>query len=329
MRRSTAHRSGEGIPLLWFPAVFAALLGALALNAYTNPRPHGMQLGVVASTVDANSLTAQLNESIPDGFNTHRYNTPEAAEDGIRKQEIVAAVIRNPGSTELLIATAASKIRANYLEQTLGSALAEEEWPTPVDVTDVVPLRPQDATGNAMMFWGLPLLVAGFLASILLLPYSTWSLARKMTTIAYIAAASSAAVYGLAVCMQLLPSQPLLLVYGFTLAQTIAWLCIGIAPFARRYVLVVTATFVLVLGIPSAAGTVPTDLLPVVPRYLSKVMPLAQTISLARASAYFGGHGFLRPLSMLLGWALLGALLLVLAERRASNPGSILKPTGA
>jgi hypothetical protein len=167
-----------------------------------------------------------------------------------------------------------------------------------------------------MMFWGLPLLVAGFIASILLLQFAAWSLPRKLTAVAIIGALSSAADFGIAIGMHLLPAQPLLIVYGFVLIQAISWIALGMAPFVKQFFVVVAATFVIGLGIPSAGGTVPADLLPDVPRWLSTIMPLSQTISLGRAAAYFDGNGTMRPLLILMGWALFGAVLVGVAEWR-------------
>jgi hypothetical protein len=235
--------------------------------------------------------------------------------DALRHQDVVAAVV-DGSPAELLVTGGSSSVRATYLEQALPPILAQEGWRGPPTVTDVTPRRGQDVTGNAAMFWGLPLLVVGFIISILLLQFATWSLTRKAAAIAVVGALSSAAIFAIATGMDVLPAKPLLLVYGFVLTQAIAWLSCGIAPFAKQYFVVVSGTFVLILGIPSAGGTVPTDLLPDVPRWLSEFMPLSQAIALGRSTAYFHDHGALRPLLILLGWAVLGAALMLAGEWR-------------
>ena len=317
MRSSSTQPSlARGLSLLWYPVAFAALLGALALAAYTHPQPHEVRLGVVAPTGVTDSLAGRLDTGFPQGFLTTPYASRAQAVDALRHQDIVAAVVAG-SPAELLVTSASSSIRASYLEQTLPAVLAREGWRGPPTVTDVVPRLTPDATGNAAMFWGLPLLVVGFIASILLLQFATWSLARRAGVIAVVGALSSAAVFAIATGMDVLPVRPLLLGYGFVLTQAIAWLCSGIAPFAKQYFVVVSGTFVLILGIPSAGGTVPTDLLPDVPRWLGAFMPLSQTIALGRSTAYFHDHGALRPLLILLGWTVLGAGLMLAGEWRA------------
>jgi hypothetical protein len=313
---STQPSLARGLSLLWYPVVFAALLGALALAAYTHPQPHEVRLGIVASPAATDSLAGRLDTRFPQGFLTTPYASRAQAVDALRHQDVVAAVVSG-SPAELLVASASSSIRATYLEQTLPPVLAQEGWRGPPTVTDVVPRRAQDATGNAAMFWGLPLLVVGFITSILLLQLATWSLARKAGVIAVVGALSSASVFAIATGMDVLPAKPLLLLYGFVLTQAIAWLSSGIAPLAKQYFVAVSGTFVLILGIPSAGGTVPTDLLPDVPRWLGAFMPLSQTIALGRSTAYFHDHGALRPLLILLGWAVLGAALMLGGEWRA------------
>lgn len=309
----------RGLSLLWFPVFFAAVLGALALASFTQPAPHEMRVGVVASPADADALAGRLDALYPEGFVTTTYASVLDARDAIVHQDVVAAVVDRAPDAELLVASGSSNTRATYLAKVLPPILAAQGWPGTPTVTDVVPRRSDDATGNAMMFWAMPLMVTGFVTSILLLQLAAWSLVRKSTVIAIIGALASLSLYVTAALLDVLPSEPLLLVYGFLLTQAVAWLTTGSAPFVKQFFLPVTATFVLVLGLPSATGTMPTDLLPAIPRWLSEVMPLSQAIRLGRATAYFHDHGSLTPLLILFGWAVLGAALMVFGERRTAH----------
>lgn len=305
----------RGLSVLWFPVAYAILLGALALNAYTHPRPHDVSLGVVGSGASVTALADQLHDEFPGGFAVRRFATAQDAVAGIRQQEVVAAIVASPRSSQLLVTSASDYVRTAYLEKLLPPQMARAGLGGAPVVKDVVPRRAADVTGNAMMFWGLPLLVIGYLTSVLLLPFAAWSLTRKVVAIALIGAASSAAVFAIAVLMRLLPAQPLLIVYGFLLTQAIAWICTGISPFLRQFFIMAAVTFVLILGSPTSGGTVPADLLPDVPRWLNAFMPFAQTIALGRAASYFNGHGTFEPLAILVGWAALGAGLMIAGER--------------
>jgi ABC-type multidrug transport system permease subunit len=82
----------------------------------------------------------------------------------------------------------------------------------------------------------------------------------------------------------------------------------------------VAMTFVLILGIPTAGGSVPPDMLPAALGTLHQVLPFGQFIDLARSTAYFGGHDAVGPFLTLLGWAFAAATLFAFAARRAKRP---------
>ncbi|WP_017933197.1 hypothetical protein [Nocardioides sp. Iso805N] len=306
---------GRAASVLWFPIVFAALFAALALGAFTHPAAHQLRLGVVGSQAQVDALAGRLDRDHPAGFRTTPYATSEQAATAVRTQAVSAAVVLGD-RPELVVASAGGATRVSYLVKALPSVLTEEGWRSALTVRDVVPLRARDQTGNAVFFWALPLMVVGMVTAILLLQFAVWPAWRKAASIAVIGSVSSVLVWAIAVATSVLPAQPLLLVYGFMLTQAIGWIATGMTPFVKQYFVAVAMTFVLALGVPSAGGTVVGDLLPGPTRWLNAFMPLAQTVSLARAAAYFDGHGTLRPLLILLGWLLLGAALMLAMHRR-------------
>lgn len=304
--------------VLWFPMVFAALFAALALASFTHPSAHDVRLGVVAGSggqAQVDSFSGRLDRDHPTGFRASTYSSVEAAEAAVRRQDVVAAVVLDE-HPELVVATASSVSRVSYLQKVLPAELAAEGLGQAVKVDDVATPATNDQTGNAVYFWALPLVVVGLVTAILLLQFAAWSLGRKLAAIAVIGAVSSVLVWAIATGMDVLPTQPLLLVYGFLITQVIGWIMTGMTPFVRQFFVPVAMTFVLALGAPSAGGTVVGDLLPQPVRWLNEVMPMAQVVSLARAAAYFDGHGTPRPLLILLGWLVAGAALMYAAHRR-------------
>ncbi|SCD88712.1 hypothetical protein GA0115251_12743 [Streptomyces sp. TverLS-915] len=131
-------------------------------------------------------------------------------------------------------------------------------------------------------------------------------------------------VHFLATGLDVLPGgHPLLLLYGFLFTQAIGWLTTAAALVARKHLLPIAMTFVLILGVPTSGGTVSGDMLPGFGRALHTVLPFARFLDLTRAEAYFGGHGAVAPLLALLGWAAAGAGALLGAElwtRRSARP---------
>jgi hypothetical protein len=114
--------------------------------------------------------------------------------------------------------------------------------------------------------------------------------------------------------------QPVLIVHAFLLTQTIGWLTTAVALLAKHHFMPVAMTFVLILGIPTAGGSVPPDMLPAALGALHQILPFGQFIDLVRSSAYFGGHDTVRPFLTLLGWIAAAATLFAFAARRANRP---------
>ncbi|MGW0778875.1 hypothetical protein ACWD01_35910 [Streptomyces sp. NPDC002835] len=88
---------------------------------------------------------------------------------------------------------------------------------------------------------------------------------------------------------------------------------------AKHHFMPVAMTFVLILGIPTAGGSVPPDMLPAALGALHQMLPFGQFVDLARSSACFGGHDTVRPFLTLLGWLAAAATLFAFAARRANR----------
>jgi hypothetical protein len=302
--------------VLWFPMVFAALFAALALTTFTHPQAHDMSLGLVGQPAQVRVVADRLDSVEPGGFETSQLTSADQAVAAVRSQRVAAALVLGE-RPELVVASAAGTTRVTYLEKVLPPVLAAEGWQASLTVDDVVAPSAEDQTGNAVFFWGLPLMVVGMVTAILLLQFAVWPAWRKAASIGVIGAVSSVLVWAIGVSADVLPAEPLLVLYGFLLTQAIGWIATGMTPFVKQYFVAVAMTFVLALGVPSAGGTVVGDLLPGPARFLHAFMPLAQAVSLARSAAYFDGHGTLRPLLILLGWLVLGAGLMLAMHRHA------------
>jgi hypothetical protein len=150
----------------------------------------------------------------------------------------------------------------------------------------------------------------------------TWSIEHRAVAVVGMGAVGSVAAYITVVNLDALPSKPELLFYAFFLSQVFGQLLLGAAPILKQYFLPTAMTFSLVVGVPSAGGTVPPDLLPVGLRYLSDVLPLAQGVRATRSVAYFHGADVIPPTVILLAWLVvaLSGLVFVWYRDRPSNP---------
>ena len=280
--------------MLWFPFFFAAAMSVVFLSAFAHPEPHGLRLGVIGPDVP-----------LPQGVEPHHVT----GAGGVATGELAGAY--DSATSTLYVASAASGTRADYLAGVLH----------PARTVDLVPLAGGDVSGAGAFFYGLPLLLVGLITSIVLLQHGNRPLRRKLTLIAATGAFAAVVAWTTAVTLDVIPADAWLLLHGFLLTQAIGWLTTGVAKAAKRAFMPISMTFVLILGIPTAGATVNADMLPAPLRWLHEVLPFGQFVEVFRASAYFGGHGLVRPLGVLVAWVVVGAAVVVWTHRTATPAG--------
>ncbi|BBH69938.1 hypothetical protein ACTI_66230 [Actinoplanes sp. OR16] len=294
---------GRVLSLIWFPFFFAAAMSVLYLAAFAHPEPHDLRLGVIG--------TAPAH--LPPGFATEAVTGTGGVADGD-----LAAVYDSATST-LYVASAASGTRADYLTAVLH----------PATTVDLVPVASGDVSGVSLFFYGLPMLLVGLITSIVLLQFGMWPVRRKVATIAATGAFATVVAFTAGVARDVIPADGWLLLYGFLLTQAIGWLTSALPRLVRQFFMPVAMTFVLILGIPTSGATVNADMLPAPLGWLHRVLPFGQFIEAARASAFFGGHGLAKPLTVLVAWAVGAALLLAWTARPAvvvAVPQEVIEP---
>jgi hypothetical protein len=183
-------------------------------------------------------------------------------------------------------------------------------------LVDVVPLLPGDS-GNGVFFFVFPMMLVGLVTVLVLLQRaSAWSIGRRMLAVAAMGAVGATTAYVTLNTLEVLPDKPVLLLYAFFLSQIFGQLLLGAAALLKQYFLPVALTFVLILNVPSAGGTVPPDLLPTGLRVLSNVLPLAQGVKITRSVVYFDGAELLGPTLILVGWAFVALTALVVSSKK-------------
>jgi hypothetical protein len=262
------------------------------------------------------TLSNDLHAVNSAGFRVDQVRSETTAVSAVRDRDVAAAYVETTASQPVFyVAKAASAIRASYLQGVFTQLALNARTPPP-QLVDVVPLLSGDS-GNAVFFFVFPMLMVGIITVLVLLQRAqTWSIEHRALAVAGMGAVGAAAAYITVVNLNALPDKPALLLYAFFLSQVFGQLLLGAAPILKQYFLPVAMTFSLVVGVPSAGGTVPPDLLPVGLRYLSDVLPLAQGVRVTRSVAYFGGADLLAPTMILVAWAVVALIGLVFARYR-------------
>ncbi|OAH11735.1 hypothetical protein [Streptomyces jeddahensis] len=306
--------------VLWFPVFFAAAFAVMFLGAFASPAPHDMKLGVTGTGAQVTAVEKAVRQVAGNGVEIRRLPDRQEAEHLVRQGELAGAYVAgDPQDPELLLASASSAIRADYLKEVIGREAAQQVSGAPATSVDLVPAARGDVSGVGLFFYAMPLLLVGMITSIVLLQAVTWTAGKKAAAIAATGAFASVSVYAVAVSMDVVPAKPVLIVHAFLLTQAIGWLTTAVALLAKHHFMPVAMTFVLILGIPTAGGSVPPDMLPAALGALHQMLPFGQFIDLVRSSAYFGGHDTVRPLITLLGWIAAAATLFTFAARRRAS----------
>ncbi|WP_461695358.1 hypothetical protein [Streptomyces sp. DT18] len=314
--------------VLWFPLFFVAAFATMALTSFTHPSPHHVSLGVAGTARQVAAVERTLDQAEPGGFDVRQVADAGAGRVEVARGDLAAVYVPDGGAdgSELLVSSASGSTRATYLTHAVAPRLDA------ATVHDVRHTASGDVSGTGLFFAGMPLALVGMITSIVLLQSGPASPRRRLGVIAATGAFGSLFVHFLATGLDVLPGgHPLLLLYGFLFTQAIGWLTTAAALVARKHLLPIAMTFVLILGVPTSGGTVSGDMLPGFGRALHTVLPFARFLDLTRAEAYFGGHGALAPLLALLGWAAAGAGALLGAElwTRGSarpKPDKVLPP---
>jgi hypothetical protein len=329
------------LSLVWFPFFFVGAFSLMLLAAYAHPTPHDVSVQVVGSSAQAAHVRQALAEVKAGGFDVSSASSSTTAKSAVEHGEIAAAFITGP-TPSLIVATGASGSRAGYLTRVFQS-VAQGADTGHVHIIDAAPTASGDPNGNALMFLGLPLLLVGMIAAIVLMQFGAWSFSGKVIVIGLAGAFGSVFTYLLALAESVIPNNEWILLYAFMLTQAIGWLGLGGAAFLRQYFLPALMTFVLILGIPSAGATVPQDMSPAFVRWLNSFMPFAQFIDATRSGTYLKATDLARPLIVLTAWDLGGAVLIAatvmlmrrrhraaeLAEERANADRADPEPRGA
>lgn len=306
--------------VLWFPILFALALPFVWEITFHAPQPHEVPIAVVGNRRQVEAIRADLQAVKPGGFNVTKYRSATVAAEDVSSRQLAAAYVEVlPPGDELLVARAASAISANYL-QSVFTAIATEAHQPPPRLVDLVPLLSGDS-GTGIFFFTFPMMMVGVITVLVLLQKApTWSVEQRSLSVVGTGAVGALIAYATSVNLDVLPNKPVLLLLAFTFSQVIGQLLVGLVPFLKQYFLPVVMTFVMIVSVPSAGATMAPDLIPTGLRYLSAVLPLAQTAKIARSVAYFDGEQTLGPWLILLGWGVIALATLGLARHSLSGP---------
>jgi hypothetical protein len=317
-------------------AVLLPLMIVLAVLAFAWPAariaPRHLPVGIVGTGRTSEQVLTGLDRSDPGGFDVHRYADEASARAAIQHRDIYGAFAVSRGGITVLEASAASPSVAQLLS-TVGQHLGSSR----PAVSDVVPLSAGDPRGLVLPSALLPMTICGvIMASVIGLVLGFRPAWRQIMALIVVSAAAGLGAYLIAQgFLGALPHEAvatwaalslIVLAIGATTAGLIA--LIGAAGLGLGILLMIF------IGNPFSGVTSAPELLPAPVGAIGQWLPPGAGASLLRSTAYFGGHGAVGHLTVLLVWIAAGLAAIVaghhapvrFAARRAWKPAAQIKP---
>ena len=281
--------------------------------------PRDLPLGVVGPAPDALATGSS--------FSVHRYVDAPVARHGIRQREVYGAVVDSSHGRTLYVASAASPLVAQLLEQTLAAPATSGPH---VRVVDVVPADARDPRGAVLSSSVLPLVLAGIVGGFAL----GLGLSPGVPQVAGLVAVSVlAGLVAIGIVQgwlgvlggSWLENGGVLALTVLAISATIA----GLGALLRLPGFILGAGMMMVIGNPFSAVSSAPELLPKPVGLIGQLLPPGAGGNLLRSTAFFDGAGGAGHVSVLLVWAVLGLVAVWTGgHRRAASSWSVATDVG-
>jgi hypothetical protein len=298
--------------------VVQALLVSLFSGVAANTEPRDLPVVVTGPAPAAEGFATQLEQARPGAFDVTQVADAAAADQALRDREAYAAFVLGPDGASLRTASAASPAVAQLLTQ----AAAELGDGQPVPVVDVVPGSPDDPRGAGFGAGFLPLALTSMLAGIALAVAVRGWWPRLVGLIGY---AVLAGLVGAAVLQSwlgvldgdFLTNAAVIGLFALAAAAAVA----GLGAVLGGAGIGLGVLLVFLVGNPLSAASAAPELLPQPWGEIGQWLPVGAGATLLRSVAWFDGAGATQQLWVLVGWAVLGLVLVLVGRRRIlGNP---------
>jgi len=296
--------------------LFQLLFASVFLGVLHHPALHHAPVAVVGASPVANAVSRPSDGAIrlvPEP-------TARAAQAAIRDGQAYAAIVAGPRGESLLIQTAASPGTASLLTKAFSSAAAALK--VPLAVRDLAPLPASDPTGSSAYFLIAGWVLGGYVgATVLALASGGMRSSGPRQAAGRLAwLAGYAAVSGFAGALLFGPGLGVMSGFSAGLAGVgiLVVFAAAVATAALQGALGLPGTLIAIIGMvvfgnPTAGQSIATPLLASPWNVIGTLLPPGAGLSSARSVIYLGGVNLTGPLTVLLGYAA-GGTLLVLAS---------------
>lgn len=304
-------------------------LGFIAsyVGAFHDPQGHEVAVGVVAPAQVADQLVTKLESHDTHAIDATAIPNRAAAVQRIKDGTLSAALVVDTSGTndELLVASGGGSSLVSAIE--VAATHAEADQGRTFHATDVVPLQKGDARGLSGFYLVVGWIIGGYLMAALLgVARGSRPATTRRAGIRLLAAVPYAAVAGLG--GTLIVDQWLealtghfweLWGLGTLLVFASAAVTLALQTLAGTLGIGLTVLLFVVLGNPSAGGAFQWQLLPAFWREIGPWLPNGAGTEAIRNIVYFSAYDVTGHLMVIAGYAVLGALVTLLASLRFAH----------
>ncbi|WP_431032038.1 carboxypeptidase regulatory-like domain-containing protein [Streptomyces sp. P6-2-1] len=332
-REKGSSRSREAaltlVRTLWFPAFMFTGFLVCYLLPFHNPVPHHVKVAVPAAT--AAPLQHALDHAAPGGFDLVPVHDADAARAAVTGREAVAGYVPGPGAPELFTAKADGYSLESVLQKTFTAVAQDSGGSHPaagrpaLKITEVAPTAAGDGMGTGLFYVVLSCTIPAYVMVMMLLRATNFGRRDKILVLAVAGAVLALVAYGVARWMNVIPNDPLAILFLFLMSQAVSQTALGLVPFVKQYLPGVAMGLFVLLSMPSSGGAIPVQMVPGFFRALHPVMPMGNLIEALRGLFYFGGKDVVPHVLVLLAWVAAAFVLHgigALRARRAAAPGA-------
>jgi hypothetical protein len=323
MTTTSTHHSRTVLRLvLGTTALLTVLITAFAWPA-SEVAPRNLPVAVTGPPEAVAGLGQGATALGEDALDITVENDRAAVVAAIEDRDAAGGFALGPEGVEVLTASAGSPAVAQLLTELAGHLSAANPDAGPVTTTDVVPLPADDPRGLAFNSGALPLVLGGLATGVL----AALLLRSRRSGLAAILGIAGAGGLAMAAVLQgwLGALEGSYLANAGVIALGIAAIglpVLGLHRLLGRAGIPLAAAVFLLLGNPLSGVTSSPYLLPDGWSTLGQLLPPGAVGTALRSTSFFDGAGAGVSLLVLTGWALVGAVLLLLPGRSgaASEP---------
>jgi hypothetical protein len=302
----------KGLTALAIGLVLIAIFAFSLISAVQELEPHDMPFGVTGSS----PVVSAIQDKYPDALDLIDYSSEadliQAAEQG----DLYGGYVPGTSADTLVTVPAKSFFGEIYVRGAFTDAAKKSN--REINTTVIAPLPTANRTGAVVGLLMLPTLIGGYLIATMLFAFTQRAAVRGRIAIivgfSVVVALITGAAAGLTGAVPWSDIWALLPCFALVTAA-VALAGAAIQHLSHKLGTLLIALLFIMIGGPGAGGG-GVSLLPSYWQTIGALFPPRHAVELYQNVLYFGGHNIVTPIAVLGAYALIGAAVMFVVERR-------------